>query len=187
MRKRQLASPIARRLPTQSIWVNPAASSLLTRESIALLVAVHARMREPSGMRERHAAVMNDDLPVPGGPCTTETAPSSPTSAARCPGLRRASCFCCCASDGLSGRHGDVVGSAFASKSAVASAGFSFSIEHSACTRCSAVDAEATSTHFCFPGGSIRGGCTSPCRRASASMAIARNLSPRRSGWYPLM
>ena len=80
---------MARRDPTQSMSVSPASSSLPTSESMALLVAVHARMRSPAGTRVMHAAVMNDDLPVPGGPCTTVTALSRPLSAARCPGLSR--------------------------------------------------------------------------------------------------
>ena len=80
--------------------------TLATRESMALLVAVHARMREPAGTRARQAAVMKDDLPVPGGPCTTDTAPRSPLSAARCPGLSRASWACCMGSLGSRGRHG---------------------------------------------------------------------------------
>jgi len=51
-------------------------------------VRVRVRVRvSPAGTRVMQAAVMKDDLPVPGGPCTTVTALSRPTSAARCPGL----------------------------------------------------------------------------------------------------
>ena len=59
----------------------------------------------PRGTRARHAAVMKDDLPVPGGPCTTATAPPSPASASCCPAFSRARCPCCSASLASSGRH----------------------------------------------------------------------------------
>mmetsp|Transcript_9057 Transcript_9057/g.22485 ORF Transcript_9057/g.22485 Transcript_9057/m.22485 type:complete len:316 (-) Transcript_9057:215-1162(-) len=94
MRKLDARSPIARTLPTASISVIPASSSFETSESIALFVAVHARMRAPVGTRASTAAVMKLDLPVPGGPCTRVAVPLIPCNALRCPSFSRATCFC---------------------------------------------------------------------------------------------
>ena len=56
--------------PTASMSTTPALSNLATRESMALFVAVHARTRASSGIRCRKDSRINEDLPVPGGPCT---------------------------------------------------------------------------------------------------------------------
>mmetsp|Transcript_11175 Transcript_11175/g.22583 ORF Transcript_11175/g.22583 Transcript_11175/m.22583 type:complete len:216 (+) Transcript_11175:1420-2067(+) len=183
MRYRVEASPIERLEPTHSICVSPADSSFATSESMALLVAVHARIRAPFGTRERHTAVMNVDLPVPGGPWTSVTGPSRPLMAARWLGLRRRSWACTSGSLSSMGRHGDGASSTAAGRPTemprpAAIAGSSFATEHSECTRWSAVLADANSINEPRPLGSMRGArtiCLS--RNASASIAIARNWS----------
>ena len=174
IRYRVDASPIALREPTQSICVTPACSNFATSASIALFVAVHARMRAPLGTRDRHAAVMKCDLPVPGGPCTIAMAPSSFSSAVRCPGFSRFSCAFAESSAFASGTQGDGASLVPLVVSACASEGSSFLMLVSAYTRASAVIADASSTHFTFSGGSRLGGFTCPWRSASTSRAIAR-------------
>ena len=174
MRYRVDASPIARREPTQSICVTPACSNFATSASIALFVAVQARIRAPFGTRDRHAAVMKCDLPVPGGPCTIAMAPSSFSSAVRCPGFSRFSCAFALSSAFASGTHGDGASLVPFVVSACARDGSSFLMLVSAYTRASAVIADASSTHFTFSGGSRLGGFTCPWRSASTSRAIAR-------------
>ena len=152
--------------PTHSICVNPADSSFATSESMALLVAVHARMREPFGTRVRQVAVMKVDLPVPGGPCTRVTGPSRPQMAARWLALRRRSCACTSGSLSSSGSHGD--GASYTEEGRLddeipmpaAIPGWSLATEQSECTRMRAVLADASSTKLPLPRGSMRGART---------------------------
>mmetsp|Transcript_24067 Transcript_24067/g.78338 ORF Transcript_24067/g.78338 Transcript_24067/m.78338 type:complete len:366 (+) Transcript_24067:1223-2320(+) len=98
-------SPIRSGLPTAKISSTPALANFSTSESIALLVAVAASTRAPGGMRCRNASVMKKLLPVPGGPCTMDTAPESPRSAAACPSLRRPPQLASANAAPTSGRH----------------------------------------------------------------------------------
>mmetsp|Transcript_16911 Transcript_16911/g.57233 ORF Transcript_16911/g.57233 Transcript_16911/m.57233 type:complete len:241 (-) Transcript_16911:650-1372(-) len=96
------ASPMASARPTVRTWpARPSeAWSLSTRESMALLVVQQQRQRWSRGSRRETRAAMKEDLPVPGGPTTTEIGASTLDSAVFCAAFKRLP-------DAAAGRGGD--------------------------------------------------------------------------------